>query len=352
MLESLPCWNSSAVCTAVGDVPACNTTLVGHPQDHSIIYSPTETTILGISAVLLTLLGTLANGLLISSLLLAPRIRALSTTPFIISLCTSDLLFSIYLLPVFAARYLNRKDQGEEEGVICQSGPVIFYTLVRVTALTFVIISVQRAGSLFFREKVERVFSSKTNIVLVLLCWTICLVNIASDYFYKKVIRVEYDQACYLVNKNYRDPGQDQDKTLLLVVYVLLFLVLLISNTAMMIKIKLETNFNAERREEHIFIFMMFISFIAWTLFHLPYVLVNRFDSCFKHTSLHAAAFILNFLKVVISPIIFIFMDIGFKKAVFKLVSRSTQCASGNSRQNFVTVPSFELEAPNKVSTS
>ena len=236
--------------------------------------------------------------------------------------------------------------------MICHRGPIILFTLLRVTALTFVIIRVQRAGILFFREKVERVFSNKNNNVLVLLCWTICHVNISSDYSYKKVIRVEYDQACYLVNKNHHEPGQDQDKTILLDAYILLFLVILISNTAMMIKIKLETNINEERREEHIFIFMMLTSFIAWTLFHLPYILVNRFDSCFKPTSLHAAAFILNFLKVVISPIIFIFMDIGFKKAVYKLFSRSTQCASGNSRQNFVTVLSFELEAPKNISTS
>ena len=105
----LPCWNSSAVCTLDG-VPACNTTLVGHPEGYTIIFSPTETTILGISAVLLALLGAMANGLLIGSLLMAPRIRALSTTPFSISLCTSDLLFSIYVLPILAARFLNREE--------------------------------------------------------------------------------------------------------------------------------------------------------------------------------------------------------------------------------------------------
>ena len=65
------------------------------PEWYTTIFSPTETTILGVRAIFLALLGALDNNLLMLSLLLIPRIQALSTTPFIISLCTSDLLFSI-----------------------------------------------------------------------------------------------------------------------------------------------------------------------------------------------------------------------------------------------------------------
>ena len=142
-------------------------------EGYTIIFTPTETTILKISAILLALLGTMANGLLLVSLLLAPRIRALSMTRFIIFLCTSDLLFSIYSLPIIAARFLNREDQAKKEEIMCQSGPIIFFTLVGSTALIFVVISVQRAGILFFRERVERVFPKNINIIFVLLCWTI-----------------------------------------------------------------------------------------------------------------------------------------------------------------------------------
>ena len=120
----LPCWNSSAVCTLDG-IPACKTTMEGHPEGYTIIFSPTETTILGISAILLALLGAMTNGLLIVSLLLAPQIRSLSMSPFIISLCMCDLLFSIYKMPILAARLLNRKEQGKEDEMICQSWPII-----------------------------------------------------------------------------------------------------------------------------------------------------------------------------------------------------------------------------------
>ena len=154
---------------------------------------------------------------------------------------------------------------------MCQSWPIIKYTLVVASALTFVVISVQRAGILFFQDKVERLFSSKINIVLVVLCWTICLASFSSLHSDGKVTRVSYTQDCELVHKNYPESGPDPVEPVLLVYFSILFLVLLISNTAMMIKIKMETNNNDKRRKEHIFIFMMLISFSAWTLFHLPW---------------------------------------------------------------------------------
>ena len=232
---------------------------------------------------------------------------------------------------------------------MCQSWPIILFTLVLSTALIFVLSSVHRAGCLFFREKVEQIFSNQINIVLVLVCWIICLVSISYVQSYGKVIRWGYTQDCQIVHMKYPKPGPNPMNPLLIVYFSILFLVLLISNTAMMIKIKMETNINDERRKEHIFIFMMLTSFIAWTVFHLPYILVNRFDPCLRHTDLHAVAFLPNWLKVVINPLIFIFMDHGFKKAVYNLASRTTRCASEKSRPNFVTVPSFELEAQKSV---
>ena len=245
---ALPCWHSSAVCTLEG-APACNTTLVGHPEGYSIIFSPTETTILGVSAIILALLGAMANGLLMLSLLLAPRIRALSTTPFIISLCTTNLLFSIYSLPILAAKFLNREEQGKEEEAMCQSWPIILFTLVLSTALIFVVITVHRAGCLFFGEKVEQIFSNKINIVLVLVCWIICLVSISSVQSYGKVIRWGYTQDCQIFHKKYPEPGPNPMNQLLLVYFSILFSVLIISNTAMMIKIKMKATSmrNAEK---------------------------------------------------------------------------------------------------------
>ena len=156
------------------------------------------------------------------------------------------------------------------------------------------------------------------------------------------VTRVGYTQSCQIVHKNYPEPGPKLVDTLRQVYISILFPVLLISNTAMMIKIKMESNINDERRKEHVFIFMMLTASIAWTLFHLPYILVHRFDHCLKQTGWHAAAYMVNLIKVVINPLIFTFMDHGFKKAVYNLASRVRGCASEKSKPNLFTVRSFE----------
>ena len=60
-------------------------------------------------------------------------------------------------------------------------------------------------------------------------------------------------------------------------------------------------------------------------------------------------SFMLVWIKVVIDPFIFIFMDHGFKKAAYNLASRTTRYAIEKTRPNFVTVPLFELKAQKSV---
>ena len=73
------------------------------PDNQTIIFA--NTTAIGLCAVIFALLGLIANSVLIASILAAPRIRALVTTPFILSVCFSDLSFSVLVLPVQATRY-------------------------------------------------------------------------------------------------------------------------------------------------------------------------------------------------------------------------------------------------------
>ena len=100
-----------------------------------------------------------------------------------------------------AARFLNREEQGKEDEILCKSWSIIKCTLTVASALTSVIISVQRAGGiLFFHEKVEKLLSSKINIFLVLLC-------------------MDHTQECEIVNKNNPEPGPDPVELLLHVFY-------------------------------------------------------------------------------------------------------------------------------------
>ena len=59
---------------------------------------------------MISLLGMVLNGVTIAALLNHTPIRRHVTTPFVISLAFSDLLFSVTVLPVMAVRFFTEYD--------------------------------------------------------------------------------------------------------------------------------------------------------------------------------------------------------------------------------------------------
>ena len=64
---SLPCWHQNASCAS------CVQTLFNHPENISIIFGEGERTLLGASAIFFAIAGTVANAVLLASLLLVQR---------------------------------------------------------------------------------------------------------------------------------------------------------------------------------------------------------------------------------------------------------------------------------------
>ena len=64
---SLSCWQANASCSS------CTQTLDNHPDNISIIFGKDERTVLGVSAILLAIGGTLANAVLLAGLFFAPK---------------------------------------------------------------------------------------------------------------------------------------------------------------------------------------------------------------------------------------------------------------------------------------
>ena len=64
---SLPCWHQNASCAS------CVQTLADHPENINIIFGEGERTLLGASAIFFAIAGTVANSVLLASLLLVQR---------------------------------------------------------------------------------------------------------------------------------------------------------------------------------------------------------------------------------------------------------------------------------------
>ena len=64
---NLSCWQPHASCSS------CVQTLDNHPENITIIFGEVERTVLGVSAILFAIFGTIANAVLLAALLVAPR---------------------------------------------------------------------------------------------------------------------------------------------------------------------------------------------------------------------------------------------------------------------------------------
>ena len=63
----LSCWEPNASCSS------CVQTLDNHPENITIIFGEVERTVLGVSAILFAIVGTIANAVLLAGLSFAPR---------------------------------------------------------------------------------------------------------------------------------------------------------------------------------------------------------------------------------------------------------------------------------------
>ena len=71
----------------------------------SFVYGTTESVFAGIGSTILAIVGTFLNFLVILALLRSNKLRKEYLTPSVVSLATTDLLYSMLTLPMLALRY-------------------------------------------------------------------------------------------------------------------------------------------------------------------------------------------------------------------------------------------------------
>ena len=72
------------------------------------VYTDTQAAFAGVSSIIIAVIGFAFNMLTILALLNYKKIRVHVTTPFVISLSTSDMLFSGLVLPLQGIKFILR----------------------------------------------------------------------------------------------------------------------------------------------------------------------------------------------------------------------------------------------------
>ncbi len=113
-----------------------------YEEGTKIIFDDLSCEVAAWGAIICAILGTLGNVLTITVLLTKKSLRGHTTTPFLLSLAFSDLLFCTFCLPLTAVRFF--KKAWVFKMCTCQLFPFFFYANISISAFSMAFIALNR----------------------------------------------------------------------------------------------------------------------------------------------------------------------------------------------------------------
>ena len=136
-----------------------------------LLFSEATSAAGAVAAIVICVLGSLSNVVTILALVLS-SLRSHPTTLFVLSLAISDLIYSVYNMPLMAHRFLHR---GCEymclDYHMCQYFPFFMFGNIGVSIWIMVLIALQRVFGVFRGHLLERVFSRRRVVLMILAVW-------------------------------------------------------------------------------------------------------------------------------------------------------------------------------------
>eukprot|EP00092_Neocalanus_flemingeri_P025940 GFUD01028114.1.p1 GENE.GFUD01028114.1~~GFUD01028114.1.p1 ORF type:complete len:353 (+),score=72.37 GFUD01028114.1:101-1159(+) len=309
MPHNLTCWEEGA---------SCDDCLEVLRENQTMIFSVADSSVMAGVAIIFSFLGFAFNLITITALLFYRSVRQQITTPFILSVSFAHLLYSTIILPLLATRFYTRQSESAAWTGLCKVFPVLFYLVLGASILSLMSVTINRTCILLFQEKAQNICNVKVRNVVIFLCWLLPLAILTPSTFgqYGQVELNDYTQSCTIgPDDNGRNP-----KRLMYNLFVFLpCTIMVICNIIIFAKLKFVPNSESvseNRKAENIFILMLFMVFLFFVLTLFPSWAVDHFDKCYKHPTIHAIAYMLNWTGVIINPIIFMVTQRSYREAV------------------------------------
>ena len=316
MPDTLYCWEENATCGS------CEMQL---RENQTIIFSEPQTNTMAVCAILISLLGSAITAFFLIALLQNDRARHQPSTPYIISLLFSDLLFSTTCLPMLASTYYNR-----QTGSFCDIFPVIFYTSLGAFILSLMMLTVNRTCFLVKQERAEIIMKPWVRAVAIFLCWAIPIFVMILPYSgaYGRIGLMNYTKTCTVVKD---DQGESPENVLTNLFFFLPCTVMIICNIIMFVKIKLASS--GTDRQSNIFITGLFVIFLFYVGSLIPNLILDHVDECFRMPGAHATFYILCWSGCIANPIMLVLIEKSFRDAIKAFFVKRVHLPLNESKQ-------------------
>ena len=138
-----------------------------------LLFSEATSVIGALCAIVFSTLGILGNLFTIIALVISD-LRGHPTTFCVISLAFSDLLFSSFVLPLMAHRFLNRGCEFMCLDIqLCHYYPFFLFGNIGVSLYIMVLIALQRLYGVFYGHLLPHVFNKRNVVMMLIVIWLI-----------------------------------------------------------------------------------------------------------------------------------------------------------------------------------
>lgn len=309
-----------------------------------IIYPRGATIFAAICAVLFIIFGILGNLLTILALCRCAKLRN-ATTAFVISLCTADLLFCTFNLPLTASRYIHQSWLLGE--TMCTLFPFFFYGNVAVSLMSMTAITINRYILINHHRIYDKIYSKRHIALMIAFCWLFSFSMLLPTLTKTWGQFGLHDEtfSCTILKLE----GKSPKKFLFVFGFLLPCIVIIVSYSCIFYKVRQSRKNIAahsptsptqaplcrqvsQRADEIRLTKLMMIVFFSFLICFLPLMIVNVFDNKFRFPVMHVLASVLAWMSSCINPVIYAVLNRQYRQAYVRLFCPHERNASTISR--------------------
>ncbi|KAL3267250.1 hypothetical protein HHI36_011383 [Cryptolaemus montrouzieri] len=301
-------------------------------------YSRPMLTVAGVITLIIMIVGVVGNSLTVVALVRNAKIRTVAAA-FIASLCISDLLFCLMVLPFAASQFFH--GTWIHGDVLCSMIPLLRYGSVGVSLLSIVIISINRYILIAWPALYPSIFTRAKVTLYIIGIWAFSyglqvptLFGIWGTFGLDDKLGT-----CSIKEDEY---GRSPKTMLFLCGFALPSIIIVLSYATIFWVVRQShkrmaghtSSTNYKRSEMHI-TKMVLVIFICFVVCYLPIAIIKVLDRNVEHPPVHVICYILLYLASCVNPVVYVTMNKQYRQAYLNTI----QCNFVNNIESYNTQP-------------
>ena len=291
-------------------------------------YNLSKPEIIAYQAVLsiLSFVGTAGNLFTILALLKSSKLRQKSTTKFVVSLATSDLLYCTITMPMLVWTSSN---EFELDDAMCPFYGIVLYAPIAISLITLTSIAINRYVIVCHNAIYETFYSNYKVFLKIALIWFIGFGAHFLPLFeiWGKFGLIETKLRCDIITKD----GKSPKIFFALLFSVLPMVIMIFCYTMIFFKIRhmkkelQELNMKGNRDDREV-LKMMFTLFICYLVCMIPIAIIQIIDPLKQKIRWHIIPGVIFTGQAITNPFVYAFKNSTYKPAFIKLYQQISFC--------------------------